>query len=560
MKKTKLSHCLLLLAVLLSLWQEQSLAQDKLEQAEAALKKQNYMRAETLCNEFINESSDEIAKAKGHALLGQVYMELVKSNTRYYTNVENNLKTAITKDPNNSSYRRQLGDLYERLGKSTEAVAQYEKVVALGNDDEALLRKLIEYFESKQNPDKLLRYYRRLVEHKPSDSIAHYRIGQILRDQGLASNAKEAQEKAILANGENWDAHVELGELYEAEGKYEPASQTFGKARNFNSKAQEGWMRTMSSQKSLDFIQGVIQASNQALARKSIPELTRLCTRLDSLQTVKPFNQDLKQKFQEVQKSLCDLWFQKAQAYYTNGHNLALASSAFDSSFAYANTEADKGRARDGASRAQAEFGVQRRVEAVQTEAEKALKERKLKEAQQGFIAVSVFDPSRRSTLNPKQKQAEIESWYVLGMVAMDSSNWEDAKFSFSRVMALDSTFMDNKTKTWLHKAEIELARRQRFAFFSKMADSTYKNERWAVANFALTELQQLLPNDPTIAQRLKRTKDELGITKTIKRVLTFWSVLAFAIIASGVLFLSKSTFARNGRARETPAFDWTRP
>lgn len=557
MKKLKICHVVLLLAAILGFWQEQSFAQDKLAQAQTAISKRDFVRAETLCNEFIGESKDEIATAQAHALLSQIYMELVKSNARYYANVETNLKIAISKDPSNTSYRKQFGELNERLGKPNEAIAQYEKVVELGKEDEDVLRKLIEYYELKQADDKLLRYYRRLVALKPSDSMVYYRIGQLLRGKGLSESAKDTLNKAILANGENWDAYVELGELYDVEGNYDHASQTFDKARKFVSKAQEGWERTTRSKASVDLIQTTLRSANLTLSGSKIPELTKVTTQLDSLREKYPKNSEVKIASQNVRKALCDLWFQKAQS-EANAQNLQAATKAFDASFSYAESEADKNRARDGASRAEAELRVQIRVQTVETEAEKALKERKLKEAQQGFIAVIVFDPSRRSTLSERQKQVEIDSWYFLGIAARDSSRWDEAKLYFKHALKLDNTRSDIKMR--YNEADSLLACQQRIAFLSKMADSTYKNERWAVANFALTELQRMLPNDQTIKPRLSRAEEELGTTKTIKRVLTFWSVLSFGVIAALIFWVSKNFNFGNGRAGETPALDWMRP
>lgn len=539
-------YCFALFLVIHSLWLEKAFAQDKLTQAETAFQRRDYTRAETLCKEFIDETTDETASAKAHDLLSQIYMKSVSNNARFFSNIETNLKKATEKDSSNHIYRLHLAEYYESRQNNDAAAAQYEKIVDLGHGDETILRWLIEYYEPKQDHDKLLRYYRRLLGLKPSDSKAYYRTGMLLREIGDSENAKDTFNKAILADGENWDAYVELGELYEFEGKYELANQAFEKAKTVRPKARESWERTTKNKTSHDFIQSTLQTTDQVLKGGKIPELARIHTQLDSLKELHPLNQDIKLKLHEVRKSLCDLWFQRAQSAYANGQ-MQSASSAFDSSFSYADDEADKNRARTGSSTAQAELGVQRRVEAVQTEAEKALKERKLKEAQQGFIAVSVFDPRRRSTLSEKQKRADIESWYVLGLVAKDSSQWEDAKFSFSQVMKLDSAFLDTRTR--YREAKDQLIRQQRIEFLQKMADSTYNKENWAIANFALNEMNSITPGDQTVLSKLVQTEKKLRTTKTIRRILTFWAVLSLAVMVMMAIKLFRSASQKSTRA-----------
>jgi tetratricopeptide (TPR) repeat protein len=121
----------------------------------------------------------------------------------------------------------EAGDLPEYLGLAYAAIHDYRSSVAAfslaldGNDSDLLLFSIARSYLALEETETAAAYLMRCVEgSKDSDTIiaARLLLGQILEDSGDASGA-EAQYLAILEeNGENAEAHFQLGELYNAAG------------------------------------------------------------------------------------------------------------------------------------------------------------------------------------------------------------------------------------------------------------------------------------------------------------------------------------------------------
>jgi len=89
-----------------------------------------------------------------------------------------------------------LGNVLERQGKSAEAIAQYQKALAL----------------------------------KPDCAEAYLSLGVALKDQGKLAEAADHYRKALAIKPDYTDAHVRLGTALARQGEYDAAMACLGKA------------------------------------------------------------------------------------------------------------------------------------------------------------------------------------------------------------------------------------------------------------------------------------------------------------------------------------------
>ena len=59
------------------------------------------------------------------------------------------LTSLVSQRPNVAEYRLALGDVYEKLGKPNDALAQYEKAVELSPSNQYAKSKMIEYYKRR---------------------------------------------------------------------------------------------------------------------------------------------------------------------------------------------------------------------------------------------------------------------------------------------------------------------------------------------------------------------------------------------------------------------------
>jgi len=508
----------------------------------------NLNEAEKVCKEILaDQHVNATMRGNANGMLGQIYEQRSKVEEGNLSRALGYYEEAAADYPQNPLHHLRLAECYEKMDNDLRrAVLEYQKVVALGAGKKEVLEKLIKYFEENNQPANAFAYYDSLIKRVPTDTSIHYRYGMTLKNGGKLDHAKQEFNKALLADDKNWEAYVALGKLYEEEGDdgINKAYDIYGKAKGGNKRAEEGWNRMQSAIKSRDFINKTIGSVSSALADNDINGLTRIHVSLDSLQQQHSLNEEVTQKFKEVRKGLCDLWFQRAQSLYNNRQNLHDALTAFDLSFSYADSEPDRNRALEGKSNTQAELGVKKRIETVQKEAKKALdvivsirgkklsepekklKESKLREANEGFIAVSVVDPQLQTTVRSLQKSAEKESWYFWGLVAMDSSRWDEAKFYFAQAMKLDAGFLDVKTRY----AEADTLIKLKFLW--EKCNEADQKEKWVAVNFLLDEILSLTPKDTRAQSLAKKAEDKIDSRTMTRR----WIVAIGCVISFGVI------------------------
>jgi hypothetical protein len=124
-----------------------------------------------------------------------------------------------------------------------------------------------------------------------------------------------------------------------------------------------------------------------------------------------------------------------------------------------------------------------------------------------------------------------IESWYILGLIALDSLEYDKAKVFFGFVLNDSANFL--RAQSRYAEADSLFRCRQKLEFLQESAQKAYKQKKWAATQFLVTEFLSLAPEDTTAILMFKNTENELQSIIIGKRILTIWSVLALAVIAS---------------------------
>jgi tetratricopeptide (TPR) repeat protein len=105
-------------------------------------------------------------------------------------------REVLVHDPNNKWAFYNLGLIDQQSGRTTSAESNYRQALELDPNFAAALFNLA-IVVTKTNSEEALTLYRRLIEVKPDDPIAHLNLGFLLTDLGKAEEAKIELDKAV---------------------------------------------------------------------------------------------------------------------------------------------------------------------------------------------------------------------------------------------------------------------------------------------------------------------------------------------------------------------------
>jgi Flp pilus assembly protein TadD len=461
-------------------------------------------RAQTICNRIIDKYKSD--KEMQHIVLqayliqGKIFRRMGLRTSDFAISA---LERGLELNPNNSDLNREMGLILKDVEKYSEARIYLEKTVRLNKNDHLAWRALVELNEKLGNSTQKIFAYQGYLSVSPGDAGIWTKLGEEYIKVNNVGAAEGALMMALEIDPNQTSARYQLALLKEERGdltgaiaEYRTMLQSETK-EDFDKSLARHHITVLLKQVKADSIRIArllepVQDVNQALKGTNIDQLTQLNFRLQRLQREYPQDLEIIQKLREVRKRLFDLWFQRAKEYSRSEQTLQRAVAAYDSSFIYADTNADMNRANQGKDSAQAKLGVLHKAQKEFEEAEEAFKARMLEEAKRGFITAGQLSPSRRGLAEKKQ----VEVSYYLGLAAMDSSDWDKAAYYFSEVLKRDTTFMKAKVRY------TEAQRHKQLSFLiSRFKDEYLEHNR----NIALATLQEILKIDPDNAYCIKK-------------------------------------------------------
>jgi tetratricopeptide (TPR) repeat protein len=173
--------------------QKQTPLSDKMNDAYAALNKQDYASAETLFKEASSLDPKSPLPALGLAELARI--------GRRPADVEKWLKTALALAPKNAAVLNAWGLWHVSRNETRKAEEFWQKAVLADPQATAPLVNLGDlYVRNLHKPDKAIGFYRKALQIDPSHAGAHYALGiALLETRDVPNSMKEFETSAQLA-------------------------------------------------------------------------------------------------------------------------------------------------------------------------------------------------------------------------------------------------------------------------------------------------------------------------------------------------------------------------
>ena len=157
-----------------------------------------------------------------HYLLGLTFMSRGLS-----ADALNPLRKAAELEPNNPDYQQSLGLCLEDLEKDNQAMASFQRVLALDADRTAAYLQ-IGILQMKVGADSRSgTEFQDSAQHRCRLRSAYFRLGKIYYDRKDDAQALKFLEKARELDPDWEDTYFLLGTLYKRAGKLEQSAQMF---------------------------------------------------------------------------------------------------------------------------------------------------------------------------------------------------------------------------------------------------------------------------------------------------------------------------------------------
>jgi cytochrome c-type biogenesis protein CcmH/NrfG len=116
--------------------------------------------------------------------LAQVYYRTAQVDSAYYDDATAAFEHVLELDAKNLDALRGLGSIHFELDEPTEAIAMYNRYLALKGDDDTVRTALGASYVSAGDLDKGIAIFRDVIAKKPDAWPAHYYLGVALDQQG----------------------------------------------------------------------------------------------------------------------------------------------------------------------------------------------------------------------------------------------------------------------------------------------------------------------------------------------------------------------------------------
>ncbi len=145
-----------------------------------------------------------------------------------------NYEKALAIKPDSAEAHNNLGNALRELGKLDEAVASYNKALQINPDFAEANNNLGNALKELGKPDKAVANYHKALSINPDYTEAHSNLGNALSELGLLDAAVASYYKALAINPDYTEAHNNLGNALQDLGKLDEAVASYSKALQIN--------------------------------------------------------------------------------------------------------------------------------------------------------------------------------------------------------------------------------------------------------------------------------------------------------------------------------------
>jgi tetratricopeptide (TPR) repeat protein len=135
------------------------------------------------------------------------------------------LNNIVGRNPNDIGNRLLLAKLYAGMADFEKAIATYNEILKINEDQKTLLMLGSLYAQIKQY-DKAREYLERLLALNPDSYMGNYYLARLYRELRMFDNALVSYEKTLAIS---WSSRLayEVAELYEQQGRFEEAAALY---------------------------------------------------------------------------------------------------------------------------------------------------------------------------------------------------------------------------------------------------------------------------------------------------------------------------------------------
>lgn len=145
-------------------------------------------------------------------------------------------KNTIRGNPQSPVGYENLGYVYYRMGRNRQAVNTLKQSIALDPKRVMALINLGRTYKQMGQEDLAIKYMLRgtALALGTNKAAPYFEVGEIYRARNDIPNAIKYYKLSVAADRTIWNTHIELGEIYEEQKKFDIALAEFGQALKFH--------------------------------------------------------------------------------------------------------------------------------------------------------------------------------------------------------------------------------------------------------------------------------------------------------------------------------------
>ena len=170
-----------------------------------------------------------------------VTMAQIEANAGHNDVAMAQIEDAIKFDPNSAEAYAAEGEVYVALGRMPDAIAAILKSIALEPDNSMWLVRLGNYYKSVGKLEEAKTTWQQAVHLDPENTFAYYDLGIVNMGFDKLDEARQDFQKALAA-GPDEDTYRALGTVYKLQGDYGSAEATDKQAIRLDGNDYQAWL------------------------------------------------------------------------------------------------------------------------------------------------------------------------------------------------------------------------------------------------------------------------------------------------------------------------------
>ena len=168
-------------------------------------------------------------KARPHSNLGNALREHGKTNEALAS-----YQKALAIKPDYADAHNNAGLTFAELGKKQKAIEHYQKALAIEPNSHDVNYNLGIALADLGKKQEAVEHYQKALATKPNDAKAHYNLGLTFADLNKNQEAIKHYQKALSIEPDKVDAHVNLGVVLASLGQSDAARHHYNEALKIN--------------------------------------------------------------------------------------------------------------------------------------------------------------------------------------------------------------------------------------------------------------------------------------------------------------------------------------